>query len=242
MKPEQKKIGILGYGEVGRALAKFYTHPKIKNRTRDDGLTDLDVLHICIPYSRDFVHTVKKTIVKAHPHITIIHSTVAVGTTQKIGGMAVHSPIRGVHPRLFEGMKTFVTYIGADNKIAAQRAKQHLKSLGLHTKVFFPSKTTELGKLLDTTYYGLCIAFHGEIAKMCRRYNVDFDQVATQFNTSYNEGYARLGMKHVVRPVLRPPNPTIGGHCIIPNTQLLKKAFKSKAFDLILSYRPAKKK
>lgn len=242
MKKNQPIIGILGYGEVGRAIAKFYTRPKIKSRSRDDGLTDIEVLHICIPYTNNFVKTVKETIRTAKPTITIIHSTVAVGTTQKIGGMVVHSPIRGVHPNLFTGIKTFVKYIGADDKRAARLAREHLAGLGIHTKVFYPSKTTELGKLLDTTYYGLCIAFHGEIAKMCRTYNLDFDQVATEFNSSYNEGYKKLGLTQVIRPVLTPPNPAIGGHCIVPNAKILKHSFHSKALDLILAYQSKKKK
>lgn len=237
-----QNIGILGYGEVGQAIARFYKNPKIQNRTRDDGLTNLDVLHVCIPYSPRFVSAVRTAMRKARPNITIIHSTVDVGTTQKIGGMAVHSPIRGVHPDLFLGIKTFVKYIGADDKIAADRAAHHLKSIGLRTKVFFPSQTTELGKLLDTTYYGLCIAFHGEIARMCRTYNLDFDQVATEFNSSYNEGYKKLGMPHVIRPILTPPNPAIGGHCIVPNAKILKHSFHSKALDLILAYQSKKKK
>ena len=234
-------MGILGFGEVGRAIAGFYTHPKIKNRSNDDGLTNLDVLHICIPYSGDFVKAVKKTIKKANPRITIIHSTVAVGTTAKIGGMVVHSPIRGIHPNLYEGIKTFVKYIGADNKIAARRAEHHLKSLGLRTKVFYPSKT-QSWELLDTTYYGLCIAFHGEMKRVCTEQGVPFDDAVTEFNRTYNAGYKKLGMEHVVRPVLRPPNPAIGGHCILPNTAILKKYFKSKALDLVLAYRPDKTK
>ncbi len=242
MKRSDENIGIVGYGQIGQAISKFYKNPKIQNRTRDDGFSNLDVLHVCIPFSPRFVSIVRNAMHKGHPGITIIHSTVAVGTTKKIGGMVVHSPVRGVHPHLFEGIQTFVKFIGADNKIAARRAEHHLKSLGLRTKIFYPSKTTELGKLLDTTYYGLCIAFHGEMQRFCRKQGITFDDAVTEFNRTYNAGYKKLGMEHVIRPVLRAPNPTIGGHCIIPNVQLLKKTLKSKAFDLVLSYRPRKKK
>jgi UDP-N-acetyl-D-mannosaminuronate dehydrogenase len=235
-KPSHERVGIIGYGEVGKAVAQFYAHPLIQTTKRDDGLTGVDILHICIPYNSDFVRMVLNRIKVLKPKLTIIHSTVAVGTTQKIGGMVVHSPVRGVHPHLFKSMHIFVKYIGADNKRAAIMAQKHFHTLGIKTKTFFPSKTTELGKLLDTTYYGLCIAFHGEMNRICRKYKVDFNHVATEFNTSYNEGYRKLDMPHVVRPVLTPPNPIIGGHCIIPNVKILKKTFKSKAFDLVLAY------
>ena len=242
VKKQTENIGILGYGEVGQAIAKFYHNPKIKDLHRDDDLRGVDVLHVCIPYNEKFVFLIKKEIKTIKPKLTIIHSSVEPGTTKKIGGSVVHSPVRGVHPKLYEGLKTFVKYIGTDNQKAGRMAKKHLESLGMKTKVFTPATTTELGKLLDTTYYGLCIAFHGEMKHMCDRLHLDFDSAVTAFNSSYNQGYTKLGMPQVNRPVLQFPNPVIGGHCIIPNVQLLKKEFKSKAFDLILEYRPKKKK
>ena len=236
-----KNVGILGYGETGKAIAKFYRKPKIKDLNHDDGLKGVEVLHVCIPYSEKFVSIVRKEIKKNRPNLTIIHSTVPPGTTKKIGGSVVHSPIRGVHPKLYEGLKTFVKYIGTDNPKAGQMAKKHLEGLGMKTKVFTPSATTEMGKLLDTTYYGLCIAFHGEIKKMCDKLQLNFDQVATDFNQTYNEGYRKLGLKNVIRPVLYPPAPFIGGHCIVSNAKILKKHFRSPALDLILKYQPKKK-
>jgi len=243
-KLDGSKIGILGYGQVGWAIAKFYKKPKIKDLNRDDGLKEVKILHICLPWSENFVEIVKKEIKKIKPKLTIVHSTVAPGTTKKIGGMIVHSPIRGVHPHLYEGIKSFVKYIGADNKKAAKLAQKHLENLGLKTKVFYPSVTTELGKLLDTSYYGLCIAWHGEMKKVCDKLGVNFEEAVTDFNKTYNEGYRKLGKSNVIRPVLYPPQISAGitGHCVVPNAQILKKYFKSQALDLLLEYKPKKKK
>lgn len=234
-------VGILGYGEIGRSLARFYENPKIKDLKRDDGLVGVDILHVCIPFDDKFVGIIKKEIKTIKPKLTIIHSTIAPGTTKKIGGMVVHSPCRGVHPYLYEGLKTFVKYIGADNKEAGEMAKEHLESLGIKTKLVYPSKTSELAKLFCTTYYGLCIAWHGEMAKICKKEKVNFEDVATELNKTYNEGYTKLGKTNVVRPVLSAPEKGIGGHCVIPNTKILKKYYKSKAFDLILNYESKKK-
>ena len=240
MQKNKSKIGILGYGEVGRAIAKFYENPRIKDLNLNSGLEGVEILHICIPWSENFVKIVKGEIEKIKPKLTIIHSTVAPGTTKKIGGMVVHSPIRGMHPKLFTGIKTFVKYIGADSKKAGRMAKEHLESLGIKTKVFYPSLTTEIGKLLDTTYYGLCIAWHGEMKKLCDKYKIDFEKAVTDFNKTYNEGYTKLGKRNVVRPVLYPPKGGIGGHCIVENAQILSKYFKSKAIDLVVEYKKKK--
>lgn len=246
MKNNKSKIGILGYGEVGQAIAKFYgsagsPQAKIKDLNRDDGLKGVEILHICFPWKENFVKIVKKEIKKIKPKLTIIHSTIPPFTTKKIGGMVVHSPVRGIHPKLFEGIKTFVKYIGVDNKKAGELAKKHLESLGIKTKVFYPSITTEIGKLLDTSYYGVVIAWHGEMKKLCDRYKIDFEEAVTDFNKTYNEGYKRLGKPNVVRPVLYPPKGGIKGHCVCQNAEILKKYSKSTALDLILRYSPKKK-
>jgi len=244
-----KIVGILGYGEIGRAIAKFYgsassPQVKIKDLRRDDGLDGVEVLHVCIPWSDKFIDIVKREIKKINPKLTIIHSTIAPGTTQKLVlslpkelRTVVHSPVRGVHPKLFEGIKTFVKYIGADNKEAGELAQKHLNFLGIKTKLFYPSTTTELGKILDTTYYGVVIAWHKEMKKICDRFGVDFESAVTDFNKTYNEGYTKLGKKNVVRPVMYVDNKSIGGHCVVPNVEILNKYFKSTALDLILKYK-----
>jgi len=248
----QYNIGILGYGEVGRAIARFYKKPKIKDLKKDDGLEGVEILHICIPWSDKFMEIVKKEIRKIKPKLTIIHSTVPPGTTKKIvlsdigrptGGceMVVHSPVRGIHPYLYQGVKTFVKYIGTDNKKAGELAKEHLESLSIKTKVFQPSLVTELGKLFSTSYYGLCIAWHGEMKKICDKAGIDFEKAITDFNKTYNQGYQKLGKKNVVRPVLYPPKGGIFGHCICENAEILKKYYKSHALDLILKYKPRRR-
>ena len=233
-----ESVGIIGYGEIGKSIAKFYDNPRIKDLDRNDGLWGVDILHICIPYRSNFVKIVRKEIMEIKPKLTIINSTVPPGTTKKIGGMTVHSPVRGTHPDLHESLKTFIKYVGADNKNAGGKARKHFAKIGIKTKMFIPSETTELGKLLSTTYYGLCIAFHGEANKLCEKYGVDFDQAMTDFNKTYNRDYPGLGRPEVVRPVLSAPeNDRIGGHCIIPNAEILKKHIKSHAIKLILKYK-----
>lgn len=247
MEKNKTKAGILGYGEVGQAMAKFYLNPRIKDLEKDDGLEGVEILHVCIPWSENFIRIVKSEIEKIKPGLTIIHSTVAPGATkeiienlpQKYRGV-VHSPIRGMHPDLYPGIKNFVKYVGSEDEKSGKRAEKHLNELGIKTKVFRPSAATELGKLLDTAYYALCISWHGEMDKFCRKYGVDFNEAVVDFNRTYNEGYEKLGKRNVVRPVLYAPKGGITGHCLIPNTKILKKIFKSEALELILKYDPRK--
>tara|TARA_Y100000296_G_C5175068_1_gene259611 strand:- start:2774 stop:3508 length:735 start_codon:yes stop_codon:yes gene_type:complete len=242
------KIGILGYGEIGSSIEKIYKdfdnyEIKIKDLEKDDGFENIEVLNICIPYSKDFIEVVSKEIKKFNPKLTIINSTISPETTLKIGNLIpkenyiVHSPIRGIHPNLYEGIKTFVKYIGGDTEESRNEAKKHLENLGINVKVFDKSITTEFGKLLDTTYYGLVIAWHGEMKELCDKYKINFEEAVSDFNKTYNEGYKKLGKDNVIRPVLFPPlNNKIGGHCIITNAKILEKYFDSKFLDLIFKY------
>jgi UDP-N-acetyl-D-mannosaminuronate dehydrogenase len=236
------KIGIIGYGEIGSSLGKVYSEfsqfevsvvdPFVG---RDDDLTGSSVLNVCIPFISDFVNVVNQYIDKFSPELVVIHSTVAPGTTEKINGRVCHSPIRGLHPNLDLGIKTFLKYIGSEDPNVAIEYQNHLSELGVVSYVCKNSKTTEYAKLLDTTYYGVCIAFHAEVSEVCERENIDFDEVMTLYNSSYNDGYTKLGKTNVVRPVLYGTK-KIGGHCVTPNANILKDYMDSKSIQLVLKY------
>ena len=122
-------------------------------------------------------------------------------------------------------------FIGGNEQLA-EAYSGHLKTLGIETHICKDAKTTELSKLADTTYYGLCIAFTSDMKKLCDEHNLDFMEVMTKYNNTYNEGYTKLGKLNVVRPVLYPTD-KIGGHCVIPNAKLLPR---TKLIDGLLDY------
>ena len=247
------RIGILGYGEIGQAIHKFYNNSAnlfdvfIKDLQRDDGLMNIDVLNVSIPYNEsfDFVETLKNISISSNAKLIIVHSTVAVGTIKKLKNLLpqvsiAHSPCRGIHPNLYEGILTFPKFVGAQSVAEASTAALHLNSLGIKTIICDNSETTELAKLLDTSYYGICIAYHGEAQKACEKFGANFDQVMTEYNRTYNEGYVSLMKPNVVRPVLTSPVNGIGGHCVVENAELLLKQFQSPALEFILQYKRKK--
>ena len=78
-----------------------------------------------------------------------------------------------------------------------------------------------MSKILSTTYYNWNIQFCRLVKEICEEYDLDFDSVYNHFNKTYNEGYTELDMKNVVRPILYPPKGKVGGHCQLPNIELL---------------------
>jgi len=223
-------ILLVGKGEVGDALYKLEEEAGNNidvaelDRKPDVG-RKYDVMHVCIPYTERFIGTVIDYGLRYAPNLAIIHSTVPVGTTEHLSDtidfpLVVHSPVRGVHPHLYKGLKTFIKYVGGYGD-AVKKAIEHLKSIGIQTKYLGSSETTELAKILSTTYYGWNILFAKEAEKICKIYGLKFEDVYTHANKTYNDGYTKLGRRNVVRPVLYPPKGTLGGHCLGPNFEFL---------------------
>jgi UDP-N-acetyl-D-mannosaminuronate dehydrogenase len=234
-----KNVLVIGLGEIGNSLCSVIEESgKYKLFKKDveeiEIKEEIDVMHVCIPFFDNFTEVVVNYIEKYNPKLVIINSTVRPGTTKEIYDKCkkniVHSPVRGKHPNLKEGILDFVKFIGPANEEAGKAAKEHLESLGIKTEITKTAVETELGKLFSTTYYGLCIAYHQEMERICKRFNADFENTVTRFNETYNE-INKSANPNVVRPVLFPG--FIGGHCVMPNIVLLKKDVKSDFLDFI---------
>lgn len=214
---QNKKHLVIGLGEVGEALQKILRcdgHDPIKEIYNEDG--EYDVLHIAFPFSETFIDDVKKYETQFKSGLTIIHSTVPLGTTDALG--AVHSPIRGPHPHLVQGIETFVKYFGGAR---AEEAAEYFKALSIGCTCVPNAKTTEALKLWDTTQYGIMILLNKQIMKFCEETGTDFGIIYGHANQTYNEGYNALGRPEVIRPYLNFVPGPIGGHCVLPNAGLL---------------------
>src|SRR3989344_6088906 len=170
-----KNVLVIGLGEVGNALCQVIedsgNYKLFKKDIEDIRIREeIDIMHVCIPYMDDFVKVAANYIKEYNPKLVVINSTVRPGTTKSIYDKTkknmVHSPVRGKHPKIKEGFE----------------------SLGMKTEVMKSPMETELGKLFGTTYYGLCIAYHQEMERICKKFNADFKQAVTRFNETYNNG------------------------------------------------------
>lgn len=243
-----KNVLVVGLGEIGNALCQVVEESgKYKLFKKDieniEIAKDIDVMHVCIPYFNGFEEIVADYAKKYNPGLIIINSTVRPNTTNEIhkktNKSIVHSPVRGKHPKIKEGLLLFVKFIGPIDEKSGKDAKGHFESIGIKAEIMDSPLETELGKLFDTTYYGLCIAYHQDMERICRKFGADFGQTVTRFNETYNEG-CKLTNPNVVRPVLYPG--FIGGHCVMPNIGILKKDVKSDFLDAVEKSNELKKK
>ena len=222
---------ILGMGEVGETLFNLLVdrkfdcigidldNSKCKNYTENEIIENPQYLHVCLPGElTGFTDIVVNWINKIkNIKVVIIHSTVKPGTTktiqEKFSMPILFSPVRGVHKRFLNDIKKytkFISFDGAeiDSKIRIDLEKRFEKIDWMST-----TKTAELAKILvDTTYYGWLINY-AQITKMiCEKENVDFDEM-WKFADEIHEN---LGNRPKMFPGI------IGGHCVIPNLNLVK--------------------
>jgi hypothetical protein len=258
-------VGIVGFGEIGSSLAKVYDNAKVSYTVRDpfqklnDSVSDCDVVNVAIPFfgSEQFQQSMVELNLKKGA-LLIIHSTMRLGTVNQLQNIlqdviVVCSPVRGVHPRLTEGLYTFEKYVGfpdkyVDNSEVRDFVLNHFTSIGLNP-VPVKADEAELAKTISTTLYGLNIAAAEDVGRLCDYYGLDFDVVYTRWQQDYNRGYTKLGKANVCRPVLsRIPGESkvIGGHCVVPNAVILNtmepKEVTGPLANFILRYSDAHSK
>ena len=222
---------ILGMGEVGETLfdllvdRKFdcigidLEDSKCKNYTENKIIENPQYLHVCLPGELEkFTDIVIEWINEIkNIQVVVIHSTVKPGTTKSIQERSsipiLFSPVRGVHRRFLDDIKKYTKFISFDNKEINSEIKKDLENRFEKVEWMSTTKTAELAKILvDTTYYGWLINY-AQITKMiCKKENVDFDEM-WKFADEIHEN---LGNRPKMFPGI------IGGHCVIPNLNLVE--------------------
>jgi len=251
-------VGFMGFGEIGSSLYRVYEMAGYKNLIKrdpynglNDSLSNCELVNVCIPFFglEKFINSIKELNLKEGT-ILVIQSTIGVGTCDEIQKeldlIVVQSPVRGVHPNLTEGMLTFEKYMGISEKYFSNEKikkfiEEHLLDLNMKP-VVCRAKESELAKVVSTTLYGVNIAAINDVFLMCEKHGVSFDTVFTKWQKGYNEGYIKLGKSNVCRPLLTPipkneeGKQLIGGHCVIPNSVILKNMGEHAIADYVLRY------
>jgi len=241
-----QSVLVVGLGQVGGSILgllrdsrefSVFGYDIDQDKMRGMGITGLpdrvDVMHICYPCvgQDEFVKITAHYINRFEPGLTIIESTVSPGTTWKVYESTkrsiAHSPIRGIHVDI-DFMKreimSWTKYVAGVNPESARQSREHFEKMGLKVKVLNSPFETELAKLFSTTYRALMIAWFQEMHRISRSFRADFDQIVDFLEDTHR---VRLD-----RPIFFPS--VIGGHCIIPNANLLMEACKSRFIEVIL--------
>ena len=231
-----KKDVVAGLGEIGLPIYKIISRnfsvygydidkKLIPNNPKKFENYTVRFLHICIPYNKFFLPNVLKLNKRFLPESIVIHSTIKPKTTQnlqkKLSIPIIYSATRGVHKRMASDLKRYIKFFALDKKIknSTLMSKTYvnmMKKCGIKTKKLSNPITLELSKIIcDTSYYGWLINYAQMSKMIAKKYKVDYDEMWS-FS---DEIHKFLGNRPKMFPGF------IGGHCVIPNLQLIDEHF-----------------
>ena len=113
----------------------------------------------------------------------------------------VHAPERIIPGKMVHELEFNSRTIGADNREIGEEVRTWYKSFCKGDIVVTDIKTAEMSKVVENTYRDINIAFANELARICRRENMDVYELI------------KIANKHPRVNILQ-PGPGVGGHCI----------------------------
>lgn len=224
---------VAGLGEIGSPILQLLSNTKsaigydINEKLMDKmkfqkyGKLDACLLHVCIPYNKNFDSNVLSLYKRFKPEGIVIHSTISPGTTSRLQSRLpiplIYSATRGVHKRMLYDMKRYVKFYAIEPnapkaKWASSTYQKLLKKCGVKTKQMSKPLTLELAKIVvDTSYYGWLITYAQLSNMIAIKNRVDYDEMWS----FADEIHKFLGNRPKMFPGF------IGGHCVIPNLDLI---------------------
>jgi len=218
---------VVGLGEIGRPLLEILrgAHQAAGRDLEHRPFDGVQILHLCFPYASDFVSTAARYVSLYDPELVVVNSTVVPGTTSEIqvktGVPAVYSPVRGKHARMKDELRHYRKFVAGSSAPAVALVEDHFAAAGITTQRMSSPEALELAKLLETTYFGVLVAWAQEMDRFTHAVDAD-----------YWETTAFLDEIDFFPPVGFQPG-YIGGHCVMPNLDLLEQVRSSPFIDVM---------
>jgi hypothetical protein len=222
---------VIGLGEVGGALAQVLERSQriLRHDIEPVKIEEpIGVAHLCFPFqSRDqFEQIAIGYLERFRPKLAIINSTVLPGTTRRIAAATkvptAYSPVRGKHAHMADDLVRYRKFVSAIDVDTARMAEQHFERGGIQTRRMNRIETLELAKLAETTYFGILIAYAQELNRYCEQLDGDYYE-ATNFFDEID-----------FLPRVRYFPGFIGGHCVVPNINLMLQLRNSPILEAVL--------
>ena len=236
-----KKDIVAGLGEIGFPILKLLSKKqtivgydldkRLTNKLKLKKLqgTETSFLHIAIPVSSKFDSNLLQLYKKFKPECIVIHSTIGPGTTERIQKKldvpVIYSATRGIHKRMFKDIKRYTKFFAISKNApkkqwAVKTYSRKMKNCGVKTRQMTKPETLELAKIIcDTSYLGWLVNYAQLSNIIAIKHGVDYDEMWS-FS---DEIHKFLGNRPKMFPGF------IGGHCVIPNIDLLH----NQTLDLI---------
>jgi len=245
---DKKQISICGMGAVGKAVSNLIpinlynvTYYDINGIDTIDRSKPIYILHYTVPFveMKEWLDDFYGFVMKHKPKIVIIESTIVPDVVDLIklfnyNGSFFYSPIRATERIMKEQIKMKKKYIAPIKylKEDLQIIRDYFNSLYKKgVSIFSDAKALVLGKLFETTQFGVNIALVKVLDKYCKKEGISFIEAYnlymsdTEWAADYSssEYLARTiePSEFIPRPIFRPGK--IGGKCVMQNIDLLRR-------------------
>jgi UDP-N-acetyl-D-mannosaminuronate dehydrogenase len=218
---------VIGLGEIGNPLLGLLSksHRAAGRDIEDRSFRNVQILHLCYPFGEGFVRSASRYVSMYEPELVIVNSTVVPGTSRAIceetGTKTVYSPVRGKHLKMGNELLRYAKFLAGSSPDAVALADKHFTDVGIRTRHMSSFEVLELAKLLETTYFGVLVAWAQEM-----------DRYGEALGTDYWEALQFLDEIDFL-PHARFEPGYIGGHCVMPNLGLLAQVRESPFIDAI---------
>jgi len=218
---------VVGLGEVGRPLLEVLgaAHRAFGRDVADRAFHGVQILHVCFPFGPEFIASAVRYVARYRPGVVVVNSTVVPGTTRAIqeetATPAVYSPVRGKHAKMAEELRRYRKFVAGTSAEAVAMVEDHFAAAQVTTGRMSSPESLELAKLLETSYFGVLLAWAQEMDRFAASTGADYAEMVGFFDeieffppVSFEPGY-------------------IGGHCVTPNLDLLERVRRSPFIEAI---------
>ncbi len=244
----EKTVVVAGCGEIGLAIWQLSRGGFEQVIVEDPQYGEAEpakyevaALHVAIPGGLpNFVDIIDGYVTKYNPNIILFHSTTIPGIIDKLidrfgVDKIVHTQVHGKHSgeRMRRDMLRYPKFVATTSDRAFEKAKDVLVGMGHAPEDIVRLSSPmagEMTKILATTFFGYLIVWAQEIERISEKCGVSYEELMA-FTRLQTDDY----------DIANKFPGEIGGHCVMPNIEILRKTFPSPLWDYLKQSNEMKK-
>tara|TARA_R110000824_G_scaffold5999_2_gene27553 strand:- start:1290 stop:2096 length:807 start_codon:yes stop_codon:yes gene_type:complete len=223
MQSVENKIGVIGYGFVGRATSQLNSifdveiyDPHVETYKDNMKAFSQDVVFVCVPTPSSPDGSLDISIVKSSARkwrelkteksVLVIKSTIPIGTTERLKKELsteniVHNPEflteRTAMEDFLNPVEVIVGGAPSASHVVLDIYKKFYGKKAIH---YFdtPSQDAEMIKMARNSFYALKVSFFNEVYELCNAIGTDYDEFKNLFTLCGSHPW--IGNQHVSVP------------------------------------------
>ena len=226
METRKKKVGIIGYGFVGRAVSQLREtydveiyDPYIEEYKNNLSAYSADYVFVCVPTptGKGGVDigaveqaAVKWRKIKNKSSILVIKSTIPIGTVEMLSeklntNKILHNPEFLTQRTAMEDFRSPIEVIVGGEETASESLMKLYRGyyLSLHSKPTYITTTSRIAETIKTvrnSFYATKVSFFNEIYELCDKIQINYEEFRDIFTLNGEHPWIAEQHTHVPGP------------------------------------------